>query len=100
MTDTLEQLESAACLEVPDIAGIPAAKRRVLMRRAKYMVLDAIHAGERDPEKIAATVDGRLQADRVTSVILTTVLLAVLSAFVQWLVLYLLKRREPDVDDA
>ncbi len=99
MSDT-EQLESAACEAVTGFAGIPGAKRRVIARRVRYMVLDAIHAGERDPQVIHDRVLAKLQADPVTSVILTTILLAVLSAFIQWAVLHLLNRREVEVDDA
>lgn len=100
VTESVEQLEQAACEAVVGFSGIPGAKRRILARRVRYMAMDAIHAGERDPQVIHDRILAKLQADPVTSVILTTILLAVLSAFIQWVVLYFLNRRQPEHDDA
>jgi hypothetical protein len=101
LTETTEEIESAACHAVSGFASIEGAKRRVIIRRARYMVLDRIHAGERDPIKIHASVMDSLQADRVTGPLLTIVLFAVVSAAVEWLVKYLLdKLRNEEPDDA
>lgn len=100
MTDTLLQLDAEACQDVPEIARIEGPKRRVILRRAKYMVLDELHRGERDTTTIEERVTEKLKADPVVGSIIAIIAVAVLSGLIQWLIKKLLDNWFSEVDDA
>lgn len=98
MSESITELDDCCLASFPDMGAITGHDRRILIRRARYRILDEIARGERDVEKITATVIGHMQADPVVGSLLTIIALAVLTAFIQWLVKRLLDRwfREHD----
>lgn len=100
MTETTEQLESAACEAMPELTRLEGARRRVLIRRARYMVLDELHKGNRDPQSIEEEVTTKLKADPVVGSLVAIIAIALLSGFIQWLIKRILDRWFPEEDDS
>jgi len=100
VSETLDQLESDALASQPELSRLEAKPRRALVRRAKYMVLDEITKGNRDPQSIEEIVTTRLKADPAVGSLVAIIAIAVLSGFIQWLIKRILDRWFPEHDDA